>query len=135
MVQLTEVLLRGEVNGALSTSQTLAHEIMGSNYLGIQEVTKHLRVNPRGRQLRTLGEVPFSEEVLTACKSSHVLIVVRPISIVGHWGRFSGRNLFANQDSEGERFANSYGKMGWQLVCKTPVAGSMSKTWGEQQDL
>src|ERR1035437_289375 len=135
MVQLTEVLLRGEMSGALSASQTLAHEIMGSNYFGVEKAIKHFGVIPSRHQFAVFNEVPFSENMLTACRSTHILTAVFPNSIVGLWRRFSRQNMFYSQDYSDQSFANHSGKAGWQLVCKTPVAGSMSKTWREQQDL
>jgi len=126
----------------VSVSQVRAREIMGTNFFGIEEAMKHFGVNPSRRQIAVLGEVPFSEEVLTACKDTHVLVAVFPISIVEIRSKVTGvklpndQPLFYKQDLyDKEAFANEHGETGWQLVRKTPVANSTSKTWNEQQAL
>ncbi len=122
-----------------SASQACAREIMGTNFFGIEEAIKHFGVNPSRRQLAVLGEVPFSEDVLTACKDTHVLIAVFPTSIVDVRGivkELPDQTLFYNQDwYDKEAFANDKGETGWQLVRKVPIANSTSKTWNEQQAL
>lgn len=123
----------------VSSSQASARAIMGTNFFGIEEAIKHFGVNPSRRQLAVLGEVPFSEDMLTACKDTHVLVAVFPISIVDIRGivkKFPDQTLFYNQDwYDGEVFANDKGETGWQLVRKVPIANSTSKTWAEQQAL
>ena len=125
-----------------SSSQTCARQIMGRNFFGIEEAIKHFGVNPSRRQLAVLGEVPFSEDVLTACKDTHVLVAVFPISIVEIRGKVADVKLPNNQPFfykqdwyDKEAFANEHGETGWQLVRKTPIANSTSKTWDEQQAL
>ncbi len=123
------------VNGGYepSTSQKLAREIMGKNFFGIEEAIKHFGVNATKQQLAVLAEVPFSEEVLRACKDTHVLVAVFPLSILDIRGiakKQSDRTLFYKQ-----AFAKNKGKVGWHLIRKEPVANSMSKTWNEQQTL
>lgn len=123
----------------VSSSQTSARTIMGTNFFGVEEAMKHFGVNPSRRQLAILAEVPFSEEVLTACKDTHVLVAVFPIFIVDIRGivkKLPDQTLFYNQDwYDGEAFANDKGETRWQLVRKTPIANSTSKTWTEQQAL
>lgn len=137
----TDRLALYAINGGVesSASQTRAREIMGKNFFGIEEAIKHFGVNPSRRQLAALGEVPFSEDVLTACKDTHVLVAVFPISIVDIRGivkKLPDQTLFYNQDwYDDEAFANDKGETGWQLVRKTPIANSTSKTWSEQQAL
>ena len=122
-----------------TTSQTSARTIMGQHFFGVEEAMKHFGVNPSRRQLAVLGEVPFSEDVLTACKDTHVLVAVFPLSIVDIRGiskKLPDQTLFYNQDwYNSEAFANDKGETGWQLVRKTPIANSTSKTWAEQQAL
>jgi len=116
-----------------SISQKRAREIMGRNFFGVEEAIKHFGVNPSRRQLAVLGEVPFSEETLTVCKDTHVLVAVFPISIVEIRGNkralFSRACRITNQE-----FANDAGEIGWQLVHKVPI-GLPWKTWGELQGL
>ena len=129
------------MNGGVesSASQTRAREIMGKNFFGIEEAIKHFGVNPSRRQIAALGEVPFSEDVLTACKDTHVLVAVFPISIVDIRNivkKLPDQTLFYNQDwYDDEAFANDKGETGWQLVRKAPIANSTGKTWNEQQAL
>lgn len=123
-------------NGAveLPTSHAQARAIMGVNFFGIEEAMKHFGVNPSRRQLAAFAEVPFSEETLTECKDTHILVAVFPLSIVELRGKVD-KSLFYKQDwYDNEAFANG-GETGWQLVRKTPIANSTSKTWNEQQAL
>jgi hypothetical protein len=128
------------VNGGYepSTSQKLAREIMGKNYFGIEEAIKHFGVNPTKQQLAYLAEVPFSEETLVASKDTHVLVAAFPLSLLDVRGiaKKSTQTLFYNQDwYDKQAFAKDKGEVGWQLVRKTPIANSTSKTWNEQQAL
>lgn len=123
----------------VSTSQASTRAIMGKNFFGIEEAIKYFGVNPSRRQLAVLGEVPFSDETLTACKDTHVLVAVFPLSIVDIRSivkKLPDQTPFYNQDwYDKEAFANDKGETGWQLVRKVPIANSTSKTWSEQQVL
>ncbi len=129
------------VNGGYepSTSQKLAREIMGKNFFGIEEAIKHFGVNATKQQLAYLAEVPWSEEVLSSCKDTHVLVAVFPLSILdirGHARKQYDRTLFYSQDwYDKQAFAKDKGEVGWQLVRKEPIANSTSKTWNDQQAL
>ena len=123
----------------LSASQQKAREIMGKNFFGIEEAIKHYGINPTKRQLACLAQIPWSEEELTLCKDTHVLVAVFPLSILDIREivkKLPNRTLFYNQDwYNKEAFAKDKGEIGWQLVRKTPVPDSTKKTWGEQQTL
>jgi hypothetical protein len=129
------------VNGGFepSTSQKLAREIMGKNFFGVEEAIKHFGVNPSKQQLAFLAEIPWSEEVLRACKDTHVLIVTFALSILDIRGivkKLADQTLFYKQDwYDKQAFAADKGEIGWQLVRKEPIANSTSKTWNEQQAL
>ena len=129
------------VNGGYepSTSVKLAREIMGKNFFGIEEAIKHFGVNATKQQLAALAEVPFSEEQLSSCKDTHVLVAVFPLSILDIRGiakKQSDRTLFYSQDwYDKQAFAKDKGEVGWQLVRKEPIANSTSKTWNDQQAL
>jgi hypothetical protein len=113
-----------------------AREIMGTNMFGVEEAMKHFGVNPSKAQLAALAEIPFSEAVLEQCKDTHVLVAVFPLSILDIRSKANVRKLFYDQSwYNGESFAKSRGKIGWQLVRKTPVSNSTSKNWSEQQAL
>lgn len=116
-------------------SQKCAREIMGQNYFGIEEAIKHFGVNPSRQQLAALGEVPFSQAVLKACKNTHVLVAVFPLSILDIRGKVNSA-LFYNQSwYNKETFAKDRGEADWHLIRKTPVENSTSLNWKEQQAL
>jgi hypothetical protein len=120
-----------------TTSQKRAREIMGRNMFGIEEAIKHFGVNPSRQQLAVLAEVPFTEAVLEACKDTHVLVAVFPISVLDVRGK-AERNLFCSHEDawyNEQAFAKDRGETQWKLVRKTPVDNSTSKTWDEQQAL
>ena len=86
-----------------------------------------------------LHQVPFTAEVLKACKDTHILIAVFPLSILDIRDivkKLPNQTLFYNQDwYNKEAFAKDKGEISWQLVRKTPIPDSTKKTWGEQQTL
>ncbi|MBU1091662.1 hypothetical protein KKA27_02275 [Patescibacteria group bacterium] len=119
-----------------TTSQKQAREIMGKNFFGIEEANKHFRVNPSKKEAATLAEVPFTEGVLESCKDTHTLVAIFSMSILEV--RKVDNSLFYSSSGgwyESEKFAKNKGTVSWQLVRKTPVDDSMSKTWVEQQEL
>ena len=121
-----------------STSQQKAREIMGKNMFGIEDAIKHFGVNPSKAQLAALGEVPFSEETLEACKATHVLVAVFPMSILDIRAKVKGELWQAFYDQSWynkEAFAKDRGEIGWHLIRKTPVENSTNKTWNDQQAL
>ena len=116
-----------------TTSQNRAREIIGRNMFGIEEAIKHFGVNPSKQQLAVLSEIPFTEGTLEECKNTHVLVAVFPMSILDIRGK---AKLFYYQSwYNKESFAKDKGDVSWQLVRKTPVPNSTSKTWQEQQAL
>lgn len=119
-----------------STSQKRAREIMGKNMFGVEEAIKHFGVNPTKQQLAYLAEVPFAESVLEACKDTHILVAVFPLSLLDTRGACKDQGLFYNQGWYNKQsFAKEKGEVGWQLIRKTPVSDSTSKTWDEQNKL
>lgn len=122
-----------------SVSQVKAREIMEKNVFGVEDAQKHFGVIPTKAQLGYLAKIPFSEEVLTACKDTHVLVAVFPLSILDIRGiakKQSDRTLFYSQDwYDKQAFANEKAELGWHLIRKTPVENSTAKNWKEQQAL
>lgn len=119
-----------------TVSQKTARAIMGKNYLGVDQSIQHLKVTPSKADLKVLEEVPFSEAVLEACKDTHVLVAVLPMSVMSLWQKT--KHLFYSKDDPWyceEGFAKKRGQAGWHLVRKTIVPNSTSKTWQEQQSL
>lgn len=118
--------------------QSHARSIMGSNFFGVEEAIRHFGVNPSRQQFSALAEVPFTEAVLNEHKNTHILVAVFPMSILDIRGKVAhnAQTLFYSQDwYDNERFAKEKGQVGWELVRKTPVPGSTSKTWDEQRAL
>jgi hypothetical protein len=126
-----------------SISHVRAREIMSKNFFGPDDAIKHFGVQATRRQLAALSEVPFSEETLTACKDTHILIAVSSASILEIREMVSKiklskgqRSLLYSQDwYNKEVFAKEKGQVGWYLVRKTQVDNSTGKTWDEQQAL
>jgi hypothetical protein len=120
-----------------TTSQKRAREIMGRNMFGIEEAIKHFGVNPLRQQLAVLADVPFTEAVLEACKDTHVLVAVFPLSILDVRGKAERKLFCSHEDAwyNKQAFAKDRGETQWKLVRKTPVGNSTSKTWDEQQAL
>ena len=142
---LSEALLPPESNKLLTSLNPTwlsAREIMGQNFFGIEEAIKHFGINPSKQQLAALAEVPFSEEILAACKNTHVLVAIFPLSILDIRDRVvkitlpNEQRLLANQDWYNKRaFAKDCGEIGWHLIRKTAVSDSTNKNWAEQQGL
>ena len=119
-----------------TTIQNQVREIMGKNFFGIEEAIRHFGVNPSKRQTAALAEVPFTEGVLESHKDTHILVAVFPLSVLDVRKVDNGPFYLSSGGwYESEKFAKSKGKVGWQLVRKTPVEDSTSKNWDEQQAL
>lgn len=119
-----------------TVSQKTARAILGPNYIGVEKSIEHLKVTPSKADLKVLEEVPFSEAELEACKETHILVAVLPLSVMGLWERT--KHLFYAKDDPWYRtqaFAKDKGQAGWHLVRKDIVPNSTSKTWQEQQAL
>jgi len=123
------------------TSQKAAKAIMGKNFFGIQEATKHFGVKWTKDQLQALVTVPFGADVLKASKDTHVLVAGYPLSVLdvrekaekGLFHSFKGTRYDNWYDHKG--FAYTPIKVGWYLVRKTPVNGSTHKDWTDQRAL
>ena len=114
-------------------SQKRARKIMGKNMFGVEEAIRHFDIKPSRQQLSILSEVPFSEETLQACKNSHVLVAVFPLSILYMLVEMTGKTLLNNQDwSSKEAFVEEKGKANWQLVKKSEVDNSVHKILSQQ---
>jgi hypothetical protein len=106
---------------------------------------KHFGINPSKQQLTALEEIPFTEEILTECRYTHILIAVFPLSILDIRGKVERKLFFGNSGYEDhhlakswynkEAFAKDCGTTSWHLVRATPVPDSTQKTWDEQQKL
>lgn len=127
----------------LTTNQARAKEIMGKNFLGVEEGTKLFGIQLSRRQLAYMSEIPFSEATLTTCRETHILVAVMPLAIVQIRSYTAAMKLPKGQKSffykqdwyDGQAFANEVGQLEWRLVLKTPVEDSTKKTWQQQQGL
>jgi hypothetical protein len=135
--ELAAKVIRLIENGGFepSISQKRAREIMGRNYFGIEEAIKHFGVSPSRQQLYALADISLTEAELEACKNTHVLVAVFPLSILEIRGKVTSKLFYDHSWYNKESFAKDRGDVSWQLVRKTPVENSTSKTWPEQQAL
>lgn len=122
----------------MAVSHEMAREIMGQNFLGIREIVKHFGVispdlSPAG--LLALEHIPFDEETLRACADTHILVADVGLSLLGVRSK-ARKGLFYSQDwYNNEEFAKHTETACWRLIRKTPIEGSFSKDWSEQQAL
>jgi len=125
-----------------TVSQAKARDIMGKNFFGIEEAHKHFGVAFSKRQLAYMAEIPFSKEVLSQCKNTHILVAYAPMAIVAVRAKTASvklppnHRMFYQQDwYDSNAVGNDVGTLEWQLVRKTSVPESKSKTWQDQQRL
>jgi hypothetical protein len=114
----------------MTSSPTRAREIMGQNFLGPQEVTKHYGVAYRLEQLTPLALIPFSEATLYECKDTHILVAGYPMTIL---------DIVVKAPKDTKSFAsygdawynhelfveNEHVNLRWYLIRKDVVEGSV----------
>jgi hypothetical protein len=121
---------------SLEVSPGRARRIMGRNYFGIEEAVRHFGAKPSAQDIATLSEIPFTEETLTKCKDSHILVAALPVSIddiyakVGEQFFCKGTYCFGGNTVMADR-----GQASWQLVRKALRPEWDWKTLEEQQAL
>lgn len=124
---------------------------MGQNFFGVDEATKYFGVKPTKTELTALARVPWSEDTLKAVKDTHVLVAVFLLSIndirskhpeLFYHPSWYDKESFVYDIGDVSLSANDKGDLilsvdppSWQLIRKTPVENSTSKTWVEQQVL
>lgn len=119
-----------------TASQKMARAILGTNYIGVEKSIEHLNVMPSAADFKALEEVPFSEDELEACKDTHILVAVLPVSVMDLWER--AKHLFYDEvdpEYRNQAFAKRKGQAGWHLIRRDIVPGSTHKTWQEQQSM
>jgi len=134
--QIVEHMIASAISLPENSQWTNAHGIMEENFFGVEEAIKYFGVVLSQKQLKTLSEIPFSEEVLQETKETHILIAVCPLSILDI--RDKVKQLFYRFEGswyDNLKFAQEYGETGWKLVRKTPVPDSTSKNREEQEVL
>jgi hypothetical protein len=129
------------VNFTATPSQIRAREIMGRNFLGVEEAMRHYGEQFTEEQLAALAEVPFSEAVLEECKNTHVLVAGFPISILDIRAKAPNKKpktFYSYKDARynNQAFAtNEKVNVRWYLVRKEAVADSTYKTYDKQKAL
>ena len=109
---------------------------MGRNFFGVLEAGAYFGINPSKQQEAVLTDIPFAERALETCNDTHVLIAVFAFSLLEIRDHCKGTRLFFDTSRYNyQEFAKEKGEVGWQFVCKTPVASSMKKNWNEQKKL
>jgi hypothetical protein len=112
-----------------------ARDIMGKNFLGLEEVCNGYAVLYSDDQLLQILEIAYSEERLQACKDTHILFPGYPLSLIDIH-RKCGDLFYDNDWYHLEAFANEKKvSVRWYLIRKEPVPGSLGKTYSEQTDL
>ena len=132
--RLEQMLMELGVDDGETSSQRAVRKIMGKNFLGIPEVVKHFgAISPA--DLLALQQIPFDEETLKACADTHILVADVGLSLLGVRQK-ARKGLFYSQEwFDNEEFAKRTETARWRLIRKTPVDGSFSKNWSEQQAL
>ena len=68
--------------GPRTAEQQRAREIMGKNFLGIEEVSEHYGIVFGNEQLARMSRIPFLGATLEACKDTHMLVAGFPMTIL-----------------------------------------------------
>lgn len=88
--------------GTQSESQLRAAEIMGNNYVGLDQAEECFGVEYTREQRSTLLDIPFTEEILRRCQGSHFLFPGYPLSIAEMRERkahdFERQNWYKRED-------------------------------------
>ncbi len=131
----------------MGTFQTMIHgqqcarEIMGKNFLGIEEVVKHFKTTLNPQQLDALATIPFADATLDARRDAYLLVA---------WTSMTIPEILRKAPNE-FRTAYSHTYLPWQkdqthapgqrldprwcLIRKEIIAGSRSKRFVEQKIL
>jgi hypothetical protein len=131
-----------------STSQKQTREIMGKNFLGVEEVAEHFGIQLNREELAKIAEIPFTEATLQECKDTHILFLGvnhdkagKPLTINRFREMFpkDGQpRFYSYQDSwyDKEKFATKETpELRWYLVRKSILEESREKTYNQQEKL
>ena len=120
----------------MPTSPQRAEQIMGVNFLGIQAARQHFAVDFRPEQAEQLRGIPFSEEILTHRRKSHLLVAGYPLSI-HHLSARVPKLLHGTKQPwyAGQPFADSLVSLRWYLIRRGIFPGSVDRTWEEQRGM
>lgn len=126
-----------------STHYFSVRDIMGLNFIGLDldpdvdfdAALRLFQVEIHLRELMHLSMAPFSEEILTTCKHSHISVVVPKLSILDIRDRFASLPLPTGQKKffyeqnwyRNQAFAQEKSEPKWNLISKFEVDDSTSK--------
>lgn len=133
--RVTKLITELSIDTGETASQRAARKIMGTNFLGIPEVIKHFgAIDPAARL--ALQNVPFDAATLKVCASTHILVADLGLGVMDVRGQVDRSLFFSYKDWYiGYEFAQRTEPARWRLIRKTPVDGSLFKTWADQQEL
>ena len=104
----------------------------------LEEVEDIFGVMYTPEQRTALADIPFAEDVLTACAGTHMLFPSYPMSLleihVKHAVHFYTKTGGWYAEDK-EHFSRTPLPIRWYLLRMEPVPGSYAKTWEEQQSL
>jgi hypothetical protein len=123
-------------------SQIRAREVMGENFLGIEEAMLCFDAAFTPEELATLAEIQFSEAELEECKNTNLLVCGYPMTVLDIRAKAPNKKpkntFYSYKDAryETQTFATNE-KVGlrWHLIRKTAVENSFSKTFKDQKPL
>jgi hypothetical protein len=114
-----------------------AAEIMGTNFHGPEAAHGRIGVPFLSEYHEVAAAMPFSPEVLEACKDTHLLVWLAPLSLMEVWDKQTKLFYSKSDPWYGKRAERSWSKAkitaGWYLVRKAEAPDSRFKNWTEQQ--
>ena len=129
-------------------SQIRAREIMGKNFLGIEEAIRHYSAAYTEEQLAALAEIRdedgniITEAELEECKNTHLLVAGFPMTIVDIRKKAPSKkpekafSSYKNARYNTQAFATEeMVGLCWHLIRKTAAGGSFSKIYQNQTAL
>lgn len=130
--------VKGNLANLNNSTPEIAAEIMGDNFHGIDALERHLGIKLSSKSKKLFLTVPFSPEVLQACRETHMLVACGALSLINV--KHAQPGLFYVEDEPwyevmGLEFARTKVKAGWQLVRKSAVPNSSGMSWDEQNRL
>lgn len=118
-----------------TTSQKRAREIMGKNFLGIEEATEHFKIKFSDGDIKALAEIPYPENVLLALKNTHVLVAGYPLNVLEIRARAPGIFHVYIPDwynDRQEKFAREKCPLAWLFIRKGAVPSSAGRAYNDQ---
>jgi hypothetical protein len=104
------------------------------NVHGPDEAERHCWLRYTLPQRAVLATIPFHEDTLKACAGTHILVARAPITLLRLIELHEG--MFYLLPTNLERFAlHQYVDVGWFLLRKRPLPGSLGKPYAKQVTL